>query len=219
MENLSIIKVDDIVKVIGIVNYGDVDYDVDCIGVVNMINKDSMLITLEEINQDKKVSCLVKNKYIEPISIAEIGKELTGKDFKTKEDFLQYLSEEFEEKLDKFDDAQFAYDDLNRDYSYYLNNLGCVYSLFNGESWTVKVNKDILNIVTLEKLKELLQDNSIKDIEDIESCIENRVSNNMCNCGIDVYNALELELNILDEKLKPYIKIESNGNRAKIEIL
>lgn len=216
MENL---KQGEIVKVEGIVNYGNEDYEVNCIGVIEMINESNMLITLDEVNKDRKVGCIVKNKYIKPLTIVEIGNILTGQNFKTKEEFLEYLSERFEEKLDKFEDAQDAFDDLDNDYSNYLSVLGCVYSIFGGEDWNIIGDEKVLNEISITEFKEILEDEKIESISDIESNLTHRVMNNMSNCGIDVYNALKLELEELDDRMSSYFSVDSNGEGAKIEMI
>lgn len=212
-------KIGEIVKVEGIVTYGNENYEVDCIGVIEMINKSNMLITLDEVDRDRKVGCIVKNKYIKSISLVEIGNILTGKNFETKEEFLEYLSTAFEEKLDKFDDAQQAFNDLNNDYSNYLDILGCVYSIFNGEDWNIIGDEKVLNKISITEFKKILEDEKIESISDIEANLTNRIMKNMSNCGIDVYNALKLELEELDDRMFSYFSVYSNGEGPKIELI
>ena len=213
------IKENDIVKVEGIVRYGNLSYEVNCIGIVQDVRTKSMLITLDEVDRDRKVNCVVKKKYITPLSIIDIGNNLTGQNFETKEEFLNYLSNEFNSKLEETEDAQDAFNNLDDDYSNYLSSIGCVYSLFDGQDWEINVDDNIFNTCSLETFQNVLNDNSLKTIDNIASKLTSNVMNIMSNVGCDVFNALKLQLDDFDENLEDLIIVYSNGDGPKIELV
>lgn len=218
MSNLENIKNGDIVKVVGEVYYGDKPFDVDCIGIVQMIYPNRMLINLDEVDGDRKVGCIVNNKYITPMSLLEIANAITGVDFSTKEEFLTYLSDKFKSILENSDDAQEAFNLLDNDYSYYLSALGCVYSLFDGENWQINIKEDLLDFISLNEFSNEWNE-KVNSIEDVESILTHKVMNTMSNVGCDVYNALKLELEDFPNEISNYISISSNGEGAKIELV
>lgn len=218
MSNLENIKNGDIVKVVGEVYYGDKPFDVDCIGIVQMIYPNRMLINLDEVDGDRKVGCIVNNKYITPMSLLEIANVITGVDFSTKEEFLTYLSDKFKSILENSDDAQEAFNLLDNDYSYYLSALGCVYSLFDGENWQINIKEDLLDFISLNEFSNEWNE-KVNSIEDVESILTHKVMNTMSNVGCDVYNALKLELEDFPNEISNYISISSNGEGAKIELV
>lgn len=218
MSNLENIKNGDIVKVVGEVYYGDKPFDVDCIGIVQMIYPNRMLINLDEVDGDRKVGCIVNNKYITPMSLLEIANAITGVDFSTKEEFLTYLSDKFKSILENSDDAQEAFNLLDNDYSYYLSALGCVYSLFDGENWQINIKEDLLDFISLNEFSNEWNE-KVNSIEDVESILTHKVMNTMSNVGCDVYNALKLELEDFPSEISNYISILSNGEGAKIELV
>lgn len=218
MSNLENIKNGDIVKVVGEVYYGDKPFDVDCIGIVQMIYPNRMLINLDEVDGDRKVGCIVNNKYITPMSLLEIANVITGVDFSTKEEFLTYLSDKFKSILENSDDAQEAFNLLDNDYSYYLSALGCVYSLFDGENWQINIKEDLLDFISLNEFSNEWNE-KVNSIEDVESILTHKVMNTMSNVGCDVYNALKLELEDFPSEISNYISILSNGEGAKIELV
>lgn len=218
MSNLENIKNGDIVKVVGEVYYGDKPFDVDCIGIVQMIYPNRMLINLDEVDGDRKVGCIVNNKYITPMSLLEIANAITGVDFSTKEEFLTYLSDKFKSILENSDDAQEAFNLLDNDYSYYLSSLGCVYSLFDGENWQINIKEDLLDFISLNEFSNEWNE-KVNSIEDVESILTHKVMNTMSNVGCDVYNALKLELEDFPSEISNYISILSNGEGAKIELV
>ena len=218
MSNLENIKDGDIVKVVGEVYYGDKPFDVDCIGIVQTIYPNRMLINLDEVDGDRKVGCIVKNKYITPMSLLEIANAITGVDFSTKEEFLTYLSDKFKSILENSDDAQEAFDLLDNDYSYYLSALGCVYSLFDGENWKINIKEELLDFISLDEFSNEWNE-KVNSIEDVESILTHKVMNTMSNVGCDVYNALSLELEDFPSEISNYISILSNGEGAKIELV
>ena len=218
MSNLENIKDGDIVKVVGEVYYGDKPFDVDCIGIVQTIYPNRMLINLDEVDGDRKVGCIVKNKYITPMSLLEIANAITGVDFSTKEEFLTYLSDKFKSILENSDDAQEAFDLLDNDYSYYLSALGCVYSLFDGENWKINIKEELRDFISLDEFSNEWNE-KVNSIEDVESILTHKVMNTMSNVGCDVYNALSLELEDFPSEISNYISILSNGEGAKIELV
>lgn len=218
MSNLENIKNGDIVKVVGEVYYGDKPFDVDCIGIVQAIYPNRMLINLDEVDGDRKVGCIVKNKYITPMSLLEVANAITGVDFSSKEEFLSYLSDKFKSILENSDDAQEAFNLLDNDYSYYLSALGCVYSLFDGENWQINIKEDLLDFISLNEFSNEWNE-KVNSIEDVESILTHKVMNTMSNVGCDVYNALKLELEDFPNEISNYISISSNGEGAKIELV
>lgn len=218
MSNLENIKNGDIVKVVGEVYYGNKPFNVDCIGIVQMIYPNRMLINLDEVDGDRKVGCIVNNKYITPMSLLEIANAITGVDFSTKEEFLTYLSDKFKSILENSDDAQEAFNLLDNDYSYYLSALGCVYSLFDGENWQINIKEDLLDFISLNEFSNEWNE-KVNSIEDVESILTHKVMNTMSNVGCDVYNALKLELEDFPSEISNYISILSNGEGAKIELV
>ena len=218
MSNLENIKDGDIVKVVGEVYYGDKPFDVDCIGVVQAIYPNRMLINLDEVDGDRKVGCIVKNKYITPMSLLEVANAIIGVDFSSKEEFLSYLTDKFKSILENSDDAQEAFDLLDNDYSYYLSALGCVYSLFDGENWEINIKEELLDFISLDEFSNKW-DEKVNSIEDVESILTHKVMNTMSNVGCDVYNALSLELEDFPSEISDYISILSNGEGAKIELV
>ena len=178
-----------------------------------------MLITLDEIDKDRKATCIVKNKFISPMSIVEVGNVLTGQSFETKEEFLDYLSNEFISKLEDYEDAQEAFNALDDDYSHYLSILGCVYSLFGGDDWEINVDDNVFNTCSIEKFQEILDDKSLKTTSNIASKLTSKVMKIMSNVGCDVYNALKLQLDDFEEDLNDLIIVYSNGEGARIEII
>lgn len=221
--DLKNIKVNDIVKVEGTVVYGNGKYEVDCLGVVSCINQGNMLINLDEVDGDKKVGCIVKNSYIKPLSTLEALKYITSKDFDTIEEYLEFLSDEFANELKYSEDAQDAYNNLDSKYSYYLGVLGCVYSLFDGESWSIEKNENYTDKDVLKYLKDFqneYNDNSLTTIEDIVSTLDNHVRKTMCNVGCDVYTALNLELSEINENISDMFIVDSAGEEIpKIELM
>lgn len=218
MSNLENIKDGDIVKVVGEVYYGDKPFDVDCIGIVQAIYPNRMLINLDEVDGDRKVGCIVKNKYITPMSLLEVANAITGVDFSSKEEFLSYLTDKFKSILENSDDAQEAFNLLDNDYSYYLSALGCVYSLFDGENWQINIKEDLLDFISLNEFSNEWNE-KVNSIEDVESILTHKVMNTMSNVGCDVYNALKLELEDFPNEISNYISIYSNGEGAKIELV
>lgn len=218
MSNLENIKNGDIVKVVGEVYYGDKPFDVDCIGIVQMIYPNRMLINLDEVDGDRKVGCIVNNKYITPMSLLEIANVITGVDFSSKEEFLSYLTDKFKSILENSDDAQEAFDLLDNDYSYYLSALGCVYSLFDGKNWKINIKEELLDFISLDEFSKKWNE-KVNSIEDVESILTHKVMNTMSNVGCDVYNALKLELEDFPSEISNYISILSNGEGAKIELV
>lgn len=218
MSNLENIKDGDIVKVVGEVYYGDKPFDVDCIGVVQAVYPNRMLINLDEVDGDRKVGCIVKNKYITPMSLLEVANAITGFDFSSKEEFLSYLSDKFKSILENSDDAQEAFDLLDNDYSYYLSTLGCVYSLFDGKNWKINIKEELLDFISLDEFSKEWNE-KVNSIEDVESILTHKIMNTMSNVGCDVYNALNLELEDFPNEISNYISIYSNGEGAKIELV
>lgn len=218
MSNLKNIKDGDIVKVVGEVYYGDKPFDVDCIGVVQAVYPNRMLINLDEVDGDRKVGCIVKNKYITQMSLLEVANAVTGFDFSSKEEFLSYLSDKFKSILENSDDAQEAFDLLDNDYSYYLSTLGCVYSLFDGKNWKINIKEELLDFISLDEFSKEWNE-KVNSIEDVESILTHKIMNTMSNVGCDVYNALNLELEDFPNEISNYISIYSNGEGAKIELV
>lgn len=193
-----------IVKVEGSVSYGDKKYDVNCIGTVAAIYPRTMLVNLDEVDGDRKVGCIVKNKYITELSRLEVLNILLGSEYETEEDALEFLSERFSKHYEKFDDGQLAYNYLDNEYSNYLSILGLVYSLFDGESWHISINEDC----SLEELKTCFSDENISDFEDIEDLLERKVMKTMSNAGCDVFSALSLELEEISiDRVEELIKV------------
>lgn len=113
--------------------------------------------------------------------------------FKSIEDVEQYLTDKFQNYIDKSEDIQLAYNDMNEDMNGFLNKY-FVYSISGDGCWSISTSENY----KIEDLHELLSnwnsyyEDSLTSLDELMSSIERRVEKDMDNVGCDPFNALNM---------------------------
>lgn len=116
-------------------------------------------------------------------------------DEKNKEDFLNFesnvleeLNELFCDLYEEYDDAQFAFDELNSMLDKMLEQ-EFVYSLSDGGEWEIVIEENIPKSI----LNKFLKTFKVKDIDDLCATLTRKVKKTMCNVRCDANSAFQLE--------------------------
>lgn len=117
--------------------------------------------------------------------------ETMNGNFNDVEELEEKLNEMYLEEVDKADDLQVAFDNLNdRIGSNLLANYYC-YCASDGGEWTISISDKF----SQEMLQAFIDDGwDVSDADELASEIEGKVMDTECNVGCDAYTALDLEM-------------------------
>lgn len=142
------------------------------------------------------------------------------------EDVLDFLSEEFNEKLAKTKDAQMAYDLLAKEHDELLNNTEWCFGyeleeygrpvVITGEGYKKTDDEKYISLA-----KKAYKDENIKNIDDIIYRISKDIWNTTINGGCDDFSALELILreNFTELYKKDVFIIDGDNSEGRITIV
>ncbi|MGU8836345.1 hypothetical protein ACV3UL_18935 [Clostridium perfringens] len=140
------------------------------------------------------------------------------RDFRDMSELEVFLSERFEEILDKSSDAQDAFNDLNDEVSGLLNKHGFVYYLGTAE-WFVTCDKlsDVDSKKLIKEWNNFYTDRKVNTLEELFDSLESVVRDTMCNAGCDAKNALN---SVCEEVFEnPQFYIDCGDGEPHIEFL